>query len=351
MIKPKKTKTGKWTAQVYLYTDKDGKKVHPRVTADTKQELLLKIALLKNEMMDAKPSQLTVREAIDRYIELRPTLSPATLTGYDKMKRFAFQDIMDMKVSDLDDIKIQEAVNRECSRISERTGKPISIKTVKNEYGLLSSALKTVCKKTFTIGKLEHQKHLKEYPEVSDVIKALHGTAVELPCMLALWLTFSMSEIRGIKCSDIKDGCVTINRVIVDTNKGAVVKENAKVDTRLRKHEIPPYLMELINNTKEYQKYLQTGEDGFLITRERGAIYREWKGIAKNMGYNLTFHDLRHLSASCMVFLGIPQRYMMERGGWKSPSIMQSVYQHTLTDERKMFDQVVNDYFEKNIPK
>lgn len=349
MIKPKKTKTGKWTAQVYLGTDENGRKIHPRVTADTKQELLLKIALLKNGQ-DIKEAPITVRGAVDKYIELRPSLSPATLTGYEKMKRFAFQDIMDMPVKDLDDIKVQEAVNRECSRISERTGQPISIKTVKNEYGLLSSALKTVCKKTFTIGKLEKQKHIKDYPEVPAVIKALIGTDVELPCMLALWMTFSMSEIRGIRCSDIKDGYITINRVIVDTNQGPVVKDNAKVETRLRRHEIPDYVMGLIEKTPEYQRYINDGEDGYLITAERGGIYRKWKAIAKEMGYDLTFHDLRHLSASTMLFLGIPSKYAMERGGWKTDSVMKSVYQHTLSDERRMFDGVINKYFEENIP-
>ena len=350
MIKPKKTKTGKWTAQVYLYTDENGRKVHPRVTADTKQDLLLKVALLKASGKEPSKDQMTVRGAIDKYIELRPSLSPTTLTGYEKMKRFAFQDIMDVPVKDLDDIKVQEAVNRECSRISERTGKPISVKTVKNEYGLLASALKAVCKKTFVIGKLENQKHIKEYPEIPEVIHALVGTDIELPCLLSLWLTFSMSEIRGIKCSDIRDGCVTINRVIVDTNQGAVVKDNAKVSTRLRKHELPPYIMGLIEKTPEYQHYKDTGEDGFLITAERGGIYLKCKAVAKSLGYDLTFHDLRHLSASCMLFLGIPSKYMMERGGWKAPQIMESVYQHTLTDERKTFDQVVNKYFEENIP-
>lgn len=36
---------------------------------------------------------------------------------------------------------------------------------------------------------------------------------------------------------------------------------------------------------------------------------------------HITFHDLRHLNASVMLMLGIPDKYAMERGGWSSPNI------------------------------
>lgn len=36
----------------------------------------------------------------------------------------------------------------------------------------------------------------------------------------------------------------------------------------------------------------------------------------------MTFHDLRHLNASVMAALRIPDKYAQERGGWKSDKIM-----------------------------
>ena len=59
----------------------------------------------------------------------------------------------------------------------------------------------------------------------------------------------------------------------------------------------------------------------------------------------MTFHDLRHMNASVMLALGIPDKYAMERGGWSSTNIMKSVYQHTFTAERQAADQKIDDYF------
>lgn len=44
-------------------------------------------------------------------------------------------------------------------------------------------------------------------------------------------------------------------------------------------------------------------------------------------------------------FLCIPDKYAMERGGWSAPSVLKSVYQHTFSDERKLVDKRIDDYF------
>ena len=58
----------------------------------------------------------------------------------------------------------------------------------------------------------------------------------------------------------------------------------------------------------------------------------------------MTFHDLRHLSASVMLMLNIPDKYTMERGGWSTNSTLKSVYQHTFSDERKKVDKKIDEY-------
>ena len=138
MNKPKK-RGNLWRILVYDYTDENGKVHNKSISAPTKAECEYKAIMYKSQRKSHTTS-MTVKQAIDKYIELRPLLSPTTLTAYLKMEKFAFQDIMDTDINDLDDITIQKAVNKEAQRISDRTGKPISIKTVKNEYGLLASA-------------------------------------------------------------------------------------------------------------------------------------------------------------------------------------------------------------------
>ncbi len=60
----------------------------------------------------------------------------------------------------------------------------------------------------------------------------------------------------------------------------------------------------------------------------------------------MRFHDLRHLNASVMVALGVPDLYAMERGGWKTKSTLNRVYQHTFSAERQAVDQKIDQYFE-----
>jgi integrase len=63
----------------------------------------------------------------------------------------------------------------------------------------------------------------------------------------------------------------------------------------------------------------------------------------------MSFHDLRHVNASVMALLNIPDKYAQERGGWKTDNIMKNVYQQTFSSERRNVDRLINDYFEENI--
>ena len=63
----------------------------------------------------------------------------------------------------------------------------------------------------------------------------------------------------------------------------------------------------------------------------------------------MTFHDLRHLNASIMALLRIPDKYAQERGGWNSDKVMKNVYMQTFPEERVKVDDTVDSYFESII--
>jgi hypothetical protein len=58
----------------------------------------------------------------------------------------------------------------------------------------------------------------------------------------------------------------------------------------------------------------------------------------------MTFHDLRHVNASMMAVLNIPDKYAQERGGWRSDHIMKSVYQQTFSADRADVDDRIDNY-------
>ena len=74
-------------------------------------------------------------------------------------------------------------------------------------------------------------------------------------------------------------------------------------------------------------------------------MYSRFKRLMNRNGIDITFHDLRHLNASVMLMLGVPDKYAMERGGWATDNILKSVYQQTFSSERKKVDAIIDGYF------
>lgn len=138
---------------------------------------------------------------------------------------------------------------------------------------------------------------------------------------------------------------------MVTVNGESILKENAKTEARLRRHRIPPYIMELIEQSPEYQDYIATGKDQLLVPLSHNQLEGRWKRLCTKNNISLPFHGLRHMNASIMLMLNIPEKYAMERGGWATPNVMKSVYQHTFSDERKQVDDMIDAYFEKLITK
>lgn len=347
--KAKKTKSGKWRVRVYDYTDASGKEHVRSFTAATKAHAELMAA----SFASAKKSRRQALEAgtvgalVDEYIAIMtPTLSPSTISAYKRVRSHAFPGLMELPVSKLTASKVQSAVNAEISRKNDRTGAALTPKTIKNEWGLVSAALAELAGLRFTPSLPAYQVAPKDLPEPETVMAAVQGTDIELPVMLALCLGLRMSEIRGLRCSDFDGSTVTIRQTVVDTSDGAVLKSTGKTSTSLRRLSVPRFVAEMINLSTPYQNWLKTGADGFLEPRSRSAIYGRWQTVSKHAGISMSFHELRALNASVMLALGVPDKYAMARGGWKTPHVMKAHYQQTLDAERARFDEQVDGFFE-----
>lgn len=59
------------------------------------------------------------------------------------------------------------------------------------------------------------------------------------------------------------------------------------------------------------------------------------------------FHDLRHYSASVMHAIGVPDVYIMQRGGWSSDYTLKNIYRGSMDDFQKKFTDITNSHFEK----
>ena len=341
MATPKKLKSGSWRAQVYLGT-LDGKPVYASVTAPTKAECAYKAAVRKAEGLKKPPTKaITLGEAMDRYIESSETLSPTTLAGYRKIRRTMFQGIMAVPLPDLSDEVLQQSINAESRRKSKR-GHNVSPKSIRNAYGLVRAVMGVYGDHLPKIKLPGLPPRFLELPEPDFVISAVVGTDIELPCMLALWLSLSMSEVRGLKYSSIRKGCIFIDQVVVDVDGKPIEKERAKVESRNRCLALPADLLDLIRRTTDFRKY-ERGKifDDYLCPFKPYQMRRKLEKVLPGV----SFHKLRHLNASVMLQLNVPEKYAMERGGWSTPNTMKNIYQHTFSAERRRVDAAIDAYF------
>lgn len=361
MSHARKLPSGSWNCKVYSHTEKiklpDGttkdKRIYKSFTCDipgpqgkrTCEKMAAEWANQKEEeikMQKQNISDMTLTEAIDKYILAREQLgrSPSTVQGYRIMQKNSFRGLMTMKVSNITDKDLQNAIQEECCRVTRRNTR-VSPKRIKNEWGLLASVLHKYGNRNINFDAIELpqvQPRQVELPSAQMVFDIVKGTEIELPVLLAMWLSFSMSEIRGLtKSKSISGDYITINEVVVDVDCRPVRKSMGKNPIRNRRHRIPPYIKALIDNV----------EGDVIVPMSGHAIYNRWIRLQKKAGITnpITFHDLRHVSASVMALLRIPDKYAQERGGWKTDQVMKQVYTQTFAEERVKVDDRIDKYF------
>ena len=332
---PKKLPSGNWMIQLRL----GGKS--KTITTTTKRECIEKATMIKAEHVTGRrrviASDLTLKEATEAYIDKNSgKWSPATRQGYEKILRNNFPELFKLRIRDIDTQCLDDAVAAECKRKNAR-GVNYSAKSVRSAYGLVAEVLKAN-KIDFDTPRLpEVKKKPVQILLPEQVYAAVKGTEIELPCLLAMWMSFTMSEIRGLtKSKSIRNGQLSIVEVVVDVGGKPVRKSAAKEVERARTHNIPPYIQQLIDK-------VETDE---LVTLSGQAIYKRFQRLLEKNGLpSMSFHKLRHISASVGASLKVPDPVIQARGGWSSDYVMKRVYTHVFDEDRLKADDAYNAYF------
>lgn len=360
MATAKKLPSGSWRCLAYSHTEKTfdekigkwkNKRIYESFTSDDpsprgKKEAEAAAALFQlnkeKQSCNRDYRNITLSEAIDAYINNRSAvLSPTTLQDYRCIQKQAFPELMKKRLKEIDTPLLQSQINIEAMRPTKSRGRSgtISPKRLSNEWGLVATVLKQYKSElNLNVTLPQRTRTFKELIPPQIILQIIKGTDIELPVLLAMWLSFTMSEIKGLtKSKSINGNYITIREVLVKINSGPVKKENAKNYYRNRRHRIPPYIRELIEKV-----------DGDVIVPMPGStIYKKWCRLLEESGLpHMTFHDLRHENASIMALLKVPDKYAQERGGWKTDAIMKEIYTQTFSDERIKVDDMIDAFFE-----
>lgn len=328
MATAKKLPSGSYRCRVY---DKSTGK-YKSFTAPSKREAEHKAAEYLRFRVDTRHTKLTIRDACQQYISERSNvLSPASIDRYQRiLDKQLSEDFKDTFLDRLNVYIVTDEVNRLCGKYTPKTVKT----TVHFFLPILRKYRRDLDFDDIRLPKVFPK--VKEYPEPAVIMQAFRGDRMELEVLLALCYGLRKEEIRGLRPSDLADNVLTIRRVKVDVGRDVIVRENAaKTVNSIRSIAVAPFVCYLIQK-----------RSGDYVTAMSGqAIYKHFSRVMRKAGYDITFHDLRHINASVMLYLGVPDKYAMERGGWATDNTLKKVYQSTFSDQRKHFDDIVDNYF------
>lgn len=336
MAKAKKLPSGNWRVQVYA-GEENGKRKYKSFTAPTRKEAEYQAAEWARDRKEREQGNITVKEAIDRYIKSKePVLSPSTIRGYRIIYRNNLKTLMDIKLGALTTEKIQQAISEDA-----KTHQP---KTIRNIHGLLSSTLAMFAPDIRLTTTLPQKKRPAYYTptdkDVEALLKAVKGTELELPVLLASTGSLRRSEICALTQRDVSDLGVVVNKALVRGVGETWHIKTPKTSAGNRFVPLPPQVIAKLRTKGEGRICDLTPEllsKHFRLALERGGLP------------HFRLHDLRHYFASTLHAIGVPDKYIMLYGGWESESTLHGVYQHALRDRVAATDAQVVSYFSKVI--
>lgn len=333
MPKAVRLPSGSW----YCRCRVDGQDIS--ITRPTEKAAVAEVMAIKARIRhENRPENITLTKAIDRYIADRDgILSPSTIRGYRTIQQNRLQGIMHTPISRINTQAIQRAINLDAKNLSP--------KTIKNTVGLLSGVLRyfDVSMGKIAVPELEkNEKQIYTSDELRTLMSAIRGTTSEIPVLLAMWLGLRQSEIIALKWSsvDFAGGTIYVDSAIVPGPDHRPVEKGTKTASSKRVLPCPAYILDILAAADK------TGDNIIQCTAE--ALRRRLHKICDDAGIPYYgYHALRHQNASTMLLLNIPDKYVMERGGWSSLKTPKQIYQHTMDEGRQAATAAIDAYFNR----
>lgn len=330
-----------WRCLVFDGYDENGKQQTKIITASTKKMAEFKAAEYKIGKRNAMSEKIAFEKALNDYIQDRSNvLSASSIRGYNQMRTY-YESIRTISVSQFDTKMLQKWVNKFAENHSP--------KTVKNAYGLIVSVIRQYNPSaSFQVKLPKRQPKTYTIPSDEQIAVILsyfreHDRNMYLAVLLASNGTLRRSEICALTADDI-DGCtVHVHKALVQNEKREWIIKDTKTVQSDRYITFPQSIID------------ELPESGRIVSCDPDYITRTFNRTLKRLGLpSMPFHNLRHFAVSYMHSIGIPDRYIQERGGFSGTTVMQSIYRNSMTEYSQKYTDVMNASYDamiKNLTK
>jgi len=302
---------------------------------------------------------LTLGEAMDKYIDTCRILSRtedyshATIPGYMSIRKNAFQDIMDKPVGEITVDDVQSALDKRMTEPSERTGKPLSVKTIRNEYYLLKPVLEKYAPnlnlKSIRLAKRKKKRPMVlENAEAPIILKAAHSMHPEFFVYVLLTMLTGMrpSEIYALQWKDLSASPLI---ALIDKQRltyGEISVTKARTMNEFRKYEAKGTKTEAGERvlTHDWSLFetlysvLPRGEDeNYILNMNPRQQQYYWDKLRTGLGLpkDRRFYDLRHYHCSVMVAVGAQEDYIAADMGHSTIQMAHDVYIEIIGEKQR----------------
>ena len=279
-----------------------------------------------------------VGEIMEGYIDAKePTLSPLTVRGYKSISDHRWQSIALRRIADISPQEWQRIVSRE----------PCGPKTLKNAWGFLRSAAKFYGYELPDVKLPMLENNHRDYltPEqIPAFVEAVTPTRFAVPLLLAL-SSLRISEIDALRWEDIPENPATITTsgaVVLNKDNKYIRKKTGKNPTSARSVPVMiPQLRDVLERDRR--------PSGGLIPCSQNTLRINCRKICEAAGLPpVTVHGLRHSFASLCYHLRVPERIVMEIGGWANERTVHEIYTHIAQSDLDHYGAELAGFFAKN---
>lgn len=287
----------------------------------TDKEAMICLSKKMSEQANAeKGNGGTFESYANRYISNRKSvLSPATIRTYSIKLNQCSDALRNKNIFDIE----PEDIQREISSFSKNHAP----KTTRTLHGFIASVLgayrpELILNTTLPVRKIEPQYEPSEC-DIRRILDDAKGTRYSIPFQLGV-LGCRRGEICALELDDLNGNELRIHRSKVYENGKWIVKDSPKTESSNRTLYLPDSLAEEIK------------EAGTIYEGHPNALNKAVHRAQERLGIEqFKFHALRSYFASYAHSLGIPDSDIMSMGGWKTDSVMKSVYRKSLEASRK----------------
>lgn len=309
--KPRQLKSGKWNIEL--------KAEGWSTTEDTPEECIIKAKAIRAGFLEARKAapKMTVDDAVKKYIDARRGVkSPSTIRGYETIRKNRFAEYMS---KDINSVDWQVAIKKETGLCSA--------KTLKNAWGLVSSALAEAGVDPGEVSLPQIVKQDEPWLDYEQVLKfcdAVRGEPCELGALLALH-SLRRSEIYALTADkiDLKQGTIHVEgaAVLDDENKLTQKDTNKNATSRRTVPIMIPRLKEILPAA------MKRADGAPLMQGNINTLYNQINRVCRKAGLpEVGVHGLRRSFASLAYHLKWSELDTMRIGGWSDFQTMRKIY-------------------------